>query len=135
MLYKLLIFRAYLDLKRLGKGCFQDPGADLLAALGEGPHVLGVELLQALGDALLELVGRQEFAEGLCGGGEAAWHADARCGEAADHLAERGILPADLLQVGHAEVFEPRYMHWDGILAFMPQRRTVFFVSDGTGIT
>jgi hypothetical protein len=33
---------------------------------------------------------------------------DAELGERADHLAERGILAADLAEIGHAQVVEPK---------------------------
>jgi regulator of PEP synthase PpsR (kinase-PPPase family) len=59
---------------------------------------------------------------------------DSGGGEPADHFPKRGVLAADLLQIGHAQIFQPRYTHWR-ILVVMTQRRTVFFVSDGTGIT
>ena len=58
--------------------------------------------------AALEIVGGQEFAERVRRGGEAAGHTDAGAGERAAHLAERGVLAADLRQIGEAQVFEPR---------------------------
>ena len=59
---------------------------------------------QALRDPLLEVAGGDEFAESLGRGGEAIGHADARRGEPADHFAQRGVLAADLLEVGHAQI-------------------------------
>src|SRR5262249_33876753 len=74
-----------------------------------------------------------------------------RLRELRDHLAQRGVLAADPLDVGHPEPIEiqhaletghgrPSYRLKDlvetAILHFMhDRRRTVFFVSDGTGIT
>src|SRR6185503_15577327 len=72
---------------------------------------------------------------GLGSGGEPSGDLHAGRGQAADHFAQRGILAPDPGQIGHAEIFEPRDVHFLGILSTMPQRRTVFFVSDGTGIT
>src|SRR6185503_18897516 len=72
---------------------------------------------------------------GLGSGGEPSGDLHAGRGQAANHLAQRGILAPDPGQIGDAEIFEPRDVHFLGILSTMPQRRTVFFVSDGTGIT
>src|SRR5438132_1690794 len=72
-----------------------DPAADLGARLGEGTHVLHVELRQALVNALLELVVREEVVEGLRGGREAARHAHVARRELADELAEGSVLAAD----------------------------------------
>jgi hypothetical protein len=47
----------------------------------------------------------QELAVGIGGGGEAARHTHAGR-QLADHLAERGVLAADLLDVGHAQFVE-----------------------------
>jgi hypothetical protein len=43
----------------------------------------------------------------LCGGGEAAGHADAQWRELADQLAERRILPSDAADIGHAQILQP----------------------------
>ena len=88
-----------------------DPLTDLGAAGGQGADVVHVQAFQALGDALAEggaavdgMV--QEVAEGLRRSGEAARHAHAGLGQLADHLAERRVLAADRLDVGHAQGFE-----------------------------
>src|SRR5258705_9607337 len=107
MSYKLLIFRSYLLLKILGERALEDPRTDFLAARGERFHVLGVERGQPLGDARLQLARGEEFAERPGGRGEASRHADPGRGEDTDHLAERGILAADPLEVGHAQIFKP----------------------------
>ena len=49
---------------------------------------------------------RQELAEGVGRGGEAAGHAHAGGGQLADHFAEGGVLAADRLDVGHSQVFK-----------------------------
>ena len=48
----------------------------------------------------------QEFAKRRRGGCEAAGHADARVAELPDHFAERRVLAADLVDVGHAQTLE-----------------------------
>src|SRR6185295_5750001 len=112
-----------------------DPLPDLGAAFRERVDVLRIERLDALRDAPVESVGGEKRLEGLRRGGVAAGHPDPGPGQPADHLAERRILAPDPGQVRHAEIFKPRDVHFLGILSAMPQRRTVFFVSDGTGIT
>src|SRR5205085_11506449 len=87
-------------------GC-GDPRADLLAAGGERVDVVAVQALQLLGYAPLEVVAREEFAEGISGGGEAARNTDAGGGERRGHFAQRGVLSADLRQVGEPQVLEP----------------------------
>ena len=72
-----------------------DPAADLGAGLGQRAHVVGVERLQARGDALGQAAELQELAERVRRGGEAAGHAHARGGQLADHFAEAGVLAAD----------------------------------------
>ena len=83
-----------------------DPAADLGAGLGQRAHVVGVERLQARGDALGEAAELQELAERVRRRGEAAGDANARGGQLADHLAEAGVLAADDVDVGHPQLFE-----------------------------
>jgi hypothetical protein len=92
-----------------------DPRPDLGAARGQGADILRIEAAQALLDPAGQIA--EELAEGVGRGGEAARDADAGRRQAADHLAERGILSADLGQVREAEIFKPRYAHSFGILA------------------
>src|SRR4051794_7222728 len=97
--------RGYVLPERGGKRRLENPRAHLLAAGGKRAHVAAIERAQTLFDALAEAIGSEEFAERFGGGGEAARHADPGRSQAADHLAERGVLAADPLQVGHAEIF------------------------------
>ena len=96
---------------------FDDPAADLSAGLGERGDVVDVEVREA--DAIFagEIAVGQEFAERGGSGGEAAGHADARVAELADHFAERGVLAADFVDVGHAQALEGndagRRAHWN----------------------
>ena len=91
-----------------GKRLFLDPLADLGAGACKRAHVVGVERLQARGDALGQAAELQELAERVRGRREAARDADAGGGQLADHLAEAGILAADDVDVGHPQLFE-----WD----------------------
>ena len=74
---------------------------ELLDILGIQCGQLGVDHLgqAALGD---------ELPVGIRGGGESVRYAYARCGEVADHLAQRGVLAAHLIDVGETKVREPR---------------------------
>jgi hypothetical protein len=117
LLLKLLITGLNLALKGSRQRRLEDPATDLLAAGRQGFHVLGIELLDARRNLAREAVGGEEFPVGVGGRGEAAGHADAGRGEAADHLPERGILAAHLLEVLHPEIFQPRYAHSVGILS------------------
>ena len=97
-----------------------DPPADLRARPRERGDVLDIEWLQELLDAISQAVLGEEFAKGGGRRREAAGHADARAGKLADHLAERGVLAADLVDVGHAQVFEPDDslllpLHWSSL--------------------
>ncbi len=68
--------------------------------------VIDVEAGERAGDASVEAVLREELAVGVRGGGEAARHADAELRELAQHLAERGILAADAIDVLAADFIE-----------------------------
>src|SRR2546423_12569696 len=82
-----------------------DPGADLPAAGREGVDVFAVEALQLLVDALTELVGAEELAEGIGRGGEAARHADAGRGKRGAHFTQRGVFATDLREVCQPQIF------------------------------
>ena len=84
----------------------QDPLADLRADARERFDVIDVERRQLLGDALGETFVLQEVPIGLRRGRKAAGHVDAGLREVADHLAERGVLAADSLDVVPAELLE-----------------------------
>ena len=92
------------------------PAADLRAGGDQGVHVLDVERGQAVVDALVQGVEGDELAEGVRRGGEAARDRDAQVGQLADHLAERGVLAADLGQVGQAEFVQPKDVGVQGCL-------------------
>jgi hypothetical protein len=64
------------------------------------------QLLQGGIDTLIEPVRVEKIAIRSGRDGEPAGHVDALRGELADHLAERGVLPADPLEVVSADGFE-----------------------------
>ena len=68
--------------------------------------VVDVEVGERVADARVEAALRQKIPIGLRGGREAAGHAHAELGQRADHLAERGVLAADRLDVAHAQTLE-----------------------------
>src|SRR5256885_1789531 len=82
-----------------------DPRPYLLAARGEGRDIVGIEAFQPLVDPLTELAGSEEFAERVGGGSKAAGDPDARIGKGGGHFAQRGVLAADLRQVGQTQIF------------------------------
>src|SRR5688572_10069396 len=137
----------------------EDPPADARAGLGETQDVFDVDCGELAGDARAEPVLLEEVAVSLRRGRESAGHLDAGAGQAADHLAERRVLAADGLDVLHPQLGQgdcvtgharsslvPHLIRSaarrpatsaataNGISA-MKQRRTVFFVSDQTGVT
>src|SRR3546814_14866444 len=59
-------------------------------------------------DALVQGVVGDEVPERIRRGRETAGNRDAEPGQLADHLAERGILAADLGQVGQSKVVQPQ---------------------------
>jgi hypothetical protein len=85
-------------------------GPDLLAHLGEPAYVVGVEVPQQLLDPVGQARVTDERLVGRRRGGEAVRHLHAEVGEVGDHLAQRGVLAADLLEVVHAEVAEPAHV-------------------------
>jgi len=82
------------------------PGPDLGPGSGQRLDVLDVERRQPGMDPLLQLALAQEQAKRLGGRGEAVGHADSFLHELAQHLAQRSVLAADRLHVGHAQVAE-----------------------------
>src|SRR5690606_29471765 len=81
--------------------------ADLGAGRGQRFHVLDVQARQPVEDALFEVVVGDEGLERVGRGGETAGDGDPKLGEVADHLAERGVLAADLGQVIQTQVLQP----------------------------
>jgi hypothetical protein len=106
---KLRVGTSDLLLERRKQGRFQDPATDLRAGARKRGDVVDIELAEHLIDARAQLRSIDEFAEGGGGRRETARDADAFGGEMSDHLAKRGILAADLRQIGHAELVEPHH--------------------------
>jgi hypothetical protein len=90
-----------------GERLFPDPGADLLTTGGEFVDVLDVEALEGAVDPVVEAVDGEEPAEGVGGGGETTGDAHAGVRQVDDHLAEGGVLSADLGDIVHADFGEP----------------------------
>ncbi len=84
-----------------------DPLTNLRADFGQGGHVVDVQCFQRVFDPLRQTFVLQEITVSLCGCRKATGNAYAGTGQLADHLAERGVFAANLLNVGHAQLFEP----------------------------
>jgi hypothetical protein len=89
-------------LQRRREGLLDDLPADLPAGRGQGADVVGVQRAQPLGDPLRQAGVAEEALVGRRRGGEAVGDADPGVGQVGDHLAERGVLAADDLQVGES---------------------------------
>lgn len=87
-----------------------DPLADFGAGFGERLHVVDVERLETLGDAVGKVVVLEEIAERERGRGETGGYANACFGKLADHFAQRRILAADDLHIGHPQLLERNYI-------------------------
>ncbi len=87
------------------EGQLHDPLADLRAGLGQRIDVIHVERIERGIDAIGQAIVGEELAIGLGRGRETTRDTYAG-GQLADHLAERGVLAADLLDVGHAQFVE-----------------------------
>ena len=87
------------------EGNVDDPLADLRAGLRQGVHVIHVQRVERGVDAVGEAVVGEEFAIRFRGRGKPARHPHTRR-QLADHFAERGVLAADQLHVGHAQFVE-----------------------------
>jgi len=83
-----------------------DPLPDLRTGLSQGPHVVGVQRGQALLDAGGQPVVGEEAPECIRGRRETAGHPHAGCSQLTDHFAERGVLAAYRLDVGHPQFFK-----------------------------
>ena len=110
--------------------CRADPFSNLCSDASERGNVVDVEAGKRLVDAFVEAVGLEEFAVGEGGGCEAARNPDARRRKLADHLAERGVLAADALDIGHPQVIEPDHPL---LLGFSPDRQPPRVLVPGTG--
>ena len=87
---------------------FDDPAADFGAGRGQGGDVIDIERGETVLDALGQAALGDELLEGLGRGRVAAGHRDAELAQVADHLAERGVLAADLAEIGQAQRIEPK---------------------------
>ena len=83
-----------------------DPLANPAAAGDQRVDVIDIEGVERGVDLVVETALREEVAVGKSSGGEAAGHTYTGDGELAYHLAERGVLAAHLVDVGHAQLLE-----------------------------
>ena len=84
------------------------PASDFRTGSSERPDILHVQRRQPVVNPLVQGVVRDEGLERVGGGGETAGHRHTESGELADHLAERGVLAADLGEIGQAQVVQPQ---------------------------
>ncbi len=87
-----------------------DPFADFLAGRGQRLDVVDVQAGQALGNALGQVVVLEEIAESQCRGGKTARNAHAGAVQLGDHLAQRCVLAADDLDIGHPQLLERQHV-------------------------
>ena len=99
-----------------GQRRFDDPAADFLAGCGQRVDVFDIERREAILDALGKTAFLEIVLERLRRRRETAGHGHAEPGEVADHLAERGVLAADLAEIGHAQRVEPKHQIAQGNL-------------------
>ena len=93
-------------LKRGRQRLLDNPAADLAAGSGQRGNIVDVELFEPRRDPAIEVALAEEFAERIGRRRKPAGDTDALTGELSDHLPERSIFPADLIDVGHAEAIE-----------------------------
>ena len=94
-------------LERSRQRLLLDPLTNCGADVRELCDVADIERLDGPADALVEAIGGEELAVSICRRREPARDADPGVREIAHHLAERGVLAADLCDVGHADLGEP----------------------------
>ena len=87
-----------------------DPAADFGAGLGKLVDVVDVQTFQTRGDAVLQTPFLQKQAKRLSRGGKTVRHADARIGQLTEQFAQRSILAAHTIHVGHAKLAERKYI-------------------------
>ncbi len=90
------------------KGGAADQVPDLLPGQGQGGHIAAVQVLKDPFDPGVEAGPAQKTPVGVCSGGETVRDLDPGRGEVSDHFAERGVLAADLIEIGQAEVRKPK---------------------------
>src|ERR1022692_2752007 len=80
------------------------PASDRIAAARQLRDIVDIQARQFGLDALRQAAVREKFPECIRGGGEAGWDADPEPAQMADHLAQRGVLAANALDITHAEL-------------------------------
>ena len=87
-----------------GQWCLADPAPDIAASGRQRGNIVHVEAIEALRDAISQAVLCEKLPVRIRRGCEPVRDTDAQSVEIADHLAERGILAPDKLDVAHAEL-------------------------------
>ena len=90
----------------------EEPSADLGAGRGQRPHILHIEPDEPLADAPFQVLLAEKVAIGLGGGRESAGYSNTGLGEMGDHLAERGVLAADPVDIPHPDRLEIEDIGW-----------------------
>ncbi len=85
-----------------------DPGANLSAGGDQGRDIIDIEAGQSIEDAASEILVLDELTVGIGGGREATGDRYTQIGQVADHFTQRGILAADLGEIGQAQAVQPK---------------------------
>src|SRR5690606_15181313 len=87
---------------------FDYPAADFAAGRGERGDVFDIETGEALLDAPGQSTLGDELLERVRRGRITARDRDSESGQVSDHLAKRGILAADLAEIGKSQRIQPQ---------------------------
>ncbi len=95
------------DAEVIGEPGLQDRRPDLPPRAGQRGDILDVERGELFAHARLKPGGLDERMKGVGRGGEPVRDQDTDPGQLSEHLAQRGVLAADLRKVGHPDLAEP----------------------------
>ena len=105
----LVVSGLYFGCKPVRERQLDDPFTNLRTGFDQGIDIIDIERVKRGVDTIGEAIVSQELTVGICGGRKAARHTHVGR-QLADHLAKRGVLAADLVDVGHAQ-----FVEWDHI--------------------
>ena len=88
------------------KRSFNHPAADLGTGLEQRIDIIYIQRSQTGVNTIGQAVVRQKSTIGFCTGRKPTRDTYAGIRQLADHFAQRGILTADLLHIGHAKFFK-----------------------------
>jgi hypothetical protein len=83
-----------------------DPLANQRTGFGQRTHVIDIQRGELVLDARVQSAVAQELPKRMRRGGKATGHPHTAGGQLADHFAERGVLAAYGLDVGHPQMFK-----------------------------